>query len=68
MICGGANDTSECYLTVLSEDVAFARHFATTLPPPSLPPCRSASGIYYPVKNYLKWQAIQLAIFLTVDA
>ena len=29
---------------------------------PNLPPCRSGSGIGYTSKNYLKWQAILLAI------
>ena len=55
-------------LAVFSEDVAFAHHFVATRPPPTLPPCRSASGIEYPVKNYLKWWAIQLAIHSTVGA
>ena len=68
VICGGANDTSGCHLTVFSEDVAVARHFVATRPPPTLPPCRNASGIDYPSKNYLKWQAIQLAIHSTVGA
>ena len=50
-----------------SEDVAVARHFVATRPPPTLPPCRNASGIDYPSKkNYLKWWAIQLAIHSTV--
>ena len=34
----------------------------------TLPPCRSASGIIYPSKNYLKWRAIQLAIHSIVGA
>ena len=38
---------------------------------PTLPPCRSVSGIGYTSKNYLKWrlkwQAIQLAIQCTAD-
>ena len=59
MICGDANDTSGCHLAVFSEDVAFARHFMAS---------RSASGIDYPSKNYLKWRAIQLAIHSTVGA
>ena len=45
-----------------SEDVAFARHFMATCLSPTLTPCRSASGIGYTCKNYLKWWAIQLAI------
>ena len=30
------------WLHVFSEDVAVARHFVATRPPPSLPPCRNA--------------------------
>ena len=45
------------YLTGFGEDVAFARHFVATLPP-----CKSATGIGYASKNYLKWQEIQLVI------
>ena len=41
-------------------------HFVATCPPPTLPPYRSASGIGYTSKNYLKWQAIQLAIHSVV--
>ena len=32
------------------------------LPAPTLPPCRSATGICYASKNYLNWWEIQLAI------
>ena len=53
-------------MTVFSKDVAFACHFVATHPLPILPPCRSASGIGYASKNYLKWQVIQLAIYLIV--
>ena len=56
-------------MAVFSEDLAVARHFVATRPPPTLPPCRNASGIDYPSKkNYLKWRAIQLAIHSTVGA
>ena len=68
MICGGANDTSGCHFAVFSEDLAVARHFVATRPPPTLPPCTNASGIDYPSKIYLKWRAIQLAIHSTVGA
>ena len=51
---GGANDTSGCHLAVFSEDVAVARHFVATRPPPALPPCRNASGIDYPSKKLSK--------------
>ena len=68
MICGGAHDTSGCHLAVYSEDLTIARHFVATRTPPTLPPCRNASGIDYTSKNYLKWRAIQLAIHSTVGA
>ena len=56
-------------MDVFSEDLAVARHFVATRPPPTLPPCKNASGIDYPSKkNYLKWRAIQLAIHSTVGA
>ena len=51
------NGTNGSHFPVLSEDVAFARHFMATHPPPTLPPCRSATGIgYASKKNYLKWR------------
>ena len=60
MVCGGANDTSGCHLAVFSEDVVFSRHFV------------AKKGVLVvlttPVKNYLKWRAIQLAIHSTVGA
>ena len=51
MICGGANDTSGCHLADFSEDLAVACHFVATRPPPTLPPCRNASGNDYPSKK-----------------
>ena len=33
---------------------AVARHFVATRPPPTLPPCRNASGIDYPSKKLSK--------------
>ena len=50
----GENDTSGCHLAVFSEDVAFARHFVATNLTPTLPSCRSASGIDYPSKKLSK--------------
>ena len=50
------------WLHGFGEDIAFAYHFVATHPPPTLPPCGSATGIGYASKNYLKWQEIQLAI------
>ena len=56
MICGGENDTNGCHLAGFSEDVAFACHFVASHP----------AGVLLilatPVKNYLKWREIQLAI------
>ena len=77
MVCGGANDTGGYHLAVFSEDVAFAYHFVATYPPlhgylsaPTLPPCRSASGIDYPSKKLSKMAAIhnQHVIHSIVDA
>ena len=42
------------HFPVLSEDVAFACHFVATLPPPTLPPFRSATGIGYTSKKLSK--------------
>ena len=68
MICGGANDTSGCHLAVYSEDVAVARHFVATRPPPPFHPAGMLVVLPTIVKNYLKWWAIQLAIHSTVGA
>ena len=38
-------------VAVFSEDIAVARHFVATHPPPTLPPCTNASGIDYPCKK-----------------
>ena len=64
MISGGANDTSGCHLAVFSEDLAVARHFVAIRPPNAGMPVVLTT----PVKNYLKWRAIQLAIHSTVGA
>ena len=52
----------------MSEDVDFAHHLMALCPPPTLPPYRSASGIDYASKKYLKWQAIQLHIVIQYTA
>ena len=56
------NSTNGCHLAVYSEDIAFSRHFmATHLPSP----CNPIGGVVVlatPVKNCLKYWAIQLAI------
>ena len=54
MTCGGENDTNGSHFPVLSEDVALARHFVATRPPPILPPCRSATDIGYASKKLSK--------------
>ena len=42
------------HLAGFSEDVPFACHFVATLPPPTLPSCRSATGIGYASKKLSK--------------
>ena len=59
MTCGGENGTNGSHFPVLSEDIAFASHFVAR--------DRSAVLLATPVKNYLKWWEIQLAIQCTVD-
>ena len=66
MICGGENDTNGCHFAGFSEDVAFACHFVAYHPPPTLPPCRSATDIGYTSKKLSKMVEIQLAIHLIV--
>ena len=41
----------DAILAVFSEDIAVARHFVATRPPPT---CRNASGIDYPSKKLSK--------------
>ena len=65
---GSANDTSGCHLAVFSEDVAVARHFVATRPPTPSHPAGMLVVLTTPVKNYLKWRAIQLAIHSTLGA
>ena len=47
-------NTNGCYLAGFGEDVAFAHHFVATHPPPTLPPCRSATDIGYTSKKLSK--------------
>ena len=56
------------WLFLVKTYVAFACHFMATHPPPTVPPCRSASGIDYLSKKLSKMAAIQLAIHSTVGA
>ena len=55
-----------CHFAVFSEDVAFAYHFMATCWPPTLQFYRLLVILAMPVKNYLKWRAIQLAIYSIV--
>ena len=55
-------------MAVFSEDLAVACHFVATRPPPPSHPARMLVVLTTPVKNYLKWRAIQLAIHSTVGA
>ena len=66
VIFGGEDGTNGCYLAAFSEDLAFFLHFITTCLPPALLRRRSASGIGYTIKNYLKQWAVQLAIYSIV--
>ena len=65
--CGGENGTNGSHLAAFSEDVAFAHHFVA----PRLPPLSHPIGVLVvlamPMKNYLKWWAIQLAIQCAAD-
>ena len=62
MICEGENHSNGCHLAGFSEDIAFARHFVATSPPPPFHPIRVLLVLATPVKTYLKWWEIQLAI------
>ena len=55
-------------MAVFGEDLAVARHFVATRPPPPSHPTGMLVVLTTPGKNYLKWRAIQLAIHSTVDA
>ena len=60
-----------CYVE-LKIDAIWCFHFTWRIslplcgfpPPPTLHPYRSVCGIGVASKNYLKWQAIQLVIFI----
>ena len=54
VICGGENDTNGCHLADFSENVACARHFVASHPPPTLQPCRSTTDIGYTSKKLSK--------------
>ena len=60
MICGGENESNGCHLADFGEEVAFAHHFVAT--PPTPHPVGVLLVLAMPVKNYLKWREIQLAI------
>ena len=67
MTCGGENGTNGSSLAAFSKDIAFARHLMAPYPPPPSHPIGVLVVLATPVKNYLKWQEIQLAIQCTVD-
>ena len=50
------------YIGGFDEDIAFACHFVATHPPPTLLPCRNATGIGYASRKQSKIPEIQLAI------
>ena len=66
MICGGANDTSGCHLAVYSEDVAVARHFVATRPPPH--PAGMLVVLTTPVKKLSKMAGYSASYHSTVGA
>ena len=70
MTCGGNNGTDGSHFPVFSEDVVFAHHFEVPCLPPTLPRSHLIGVLVVlatPVKNYLKWWEIKLAIQCTVD-
>ena len=54
-------------LGCFSLDIAFAHYFVAIGPPSAHSPIGVIVILATAVKNYLKWQAIQLAINSTVD-
>ena len=54
VICGGKNGPNGCHLAGFSKDRVLAHHFVATHPPPTLSPCRSATGIGYTSKKLSK--------------
>ena len=54
--CEGENGTNGSHFI---EDVAFACYFVALRHPPTFPPIGVLVVLATPVKNYLKWQAIQ---------
>ena len=61
MICGAENGTNGCHLAVFSVGIAFALHFMA-LHQPYSPPLQDCLWYWLYQKNYLKLQAIWLAI------
>ena len=49
-MCGGENDTNGCHLAGFSEDVAFARQFVDSHPPPPSHPAGVLLILATPVK------------------
>ena len=65
MICGGENGTSACHLAVVSVH-GYSLSLSLRGSPP-FHPMEVLLVLAMPVKKYLKWWAIQLAIQCTVD-
>ena len=61
-ICEGENGTNGCHLAAYSVDIAFSHHFIAPHHPPPFTPIEVLVVLAAPVKNYLKWWAIQLVI------
>ena len=67
-MCGGENDTNGHQFAVFSVRIASlpATLWLPACPPPSHPIGVLVVCIDHTSKNYLKWQAVQLAIYLIV--
>ena len=63
-MCGGENVTNGSYYPVFSKDIAFVHHFMAPCPPH---PLGVLVVLATPVKSYLKWREIRLAIQCAVD-
>ena len=68
VICGIENGTSVHLLGIFSVDISFACHFVAPYHPAPSTPIGVLVVLAMPVKNYLKWQAIQPVIHSTAGA
>ena len=66
MTCGGENGPNGSHFPVFSEDIVIAHHFVATHPPIPSHHIGVLVVLAMPIKNYLKWWEIQLAIQCTI--